>query len=73
MVHSNVVINLIGRDWETRNFKFRDVNVIGAQRIARLARESGVKRLIHLSCLNASPNPTVRVIRSFVLGEEKII
>jgi NADH dehydrogenase (ubiquinone) 1 alpha subcomplex subunit 9 len=57
MAHSNVVINLIGRDWETKNFKFRDVNVIGARKIAQLARESGVKRLIHFSAMNATPNP----------------
>ncbi|CAG7721103.1 unnamed protein product [Allacma fusca] len=57
MSHSNVVINCIGRDWETRNYKFKDVNVIGARKIAQLARESGVKRLIHFSALNANPHP----------------
>lgn len=40
-----------------RNFKFNDVNNEGARRIARLARESGVERLIHFSALNASPTP----------------
>jgi len=29
MKHSNVVINLIGRDWETRNFTFDDIYVKG--------------------------------------------
>lgn len=52
MKYSNVVINLMGRDWETRNFSFHDVNVTGARTIARIARESGVKRLIHFSALN---------------------
>lgn len=33
--YSNVVINLVGRDWETKNFKFKDVHVDGARRIAR--------------------------------------
>ncbi len=27
MQHSNVVVNLIGREFETRNFSFQDVNV----------------------------------------------
>lgn len=33
--HSNVVINLVGRDYETKNFKFQDVHVDGARRLAR--------------------------------------
>lgn len=33
--YSNVVINLVGRDWETKNFTFDDVHVEGAARLAR--------------------------------------
>lgn len=29
--YSNLVINLIGRDWETRNFSFEDIYVEGIQ------------------------------------------
>jgi len=58
MKYSNVVINLIGRDWETKNYKFDDVHVKGAQDLARIARESGVERFIHVSHLNAQPHPT---------------
>lgn len=57
--YSNVVINLVGRDWETKNFKFNDVHVEGARRIARITREMGVERLIHLSALNIDPLPAV--------------
>lgn len=55
--YSNVVINLVGRDWETKNFPFNEVHVEGARRLARIARESGVEKFIHLSALNASPDP----------------
>lgn len=56
MKYSNVVINLIGREYETKRFKFDDVHVAGAARIAKIAKRLGVERLIHFSTLNASPD-----------------
>lgn len=61
--HSNVVINLVGRDWETRNFSFEDVHVTGAQKIAEAATKAGVKRLIHVSALNATEKPIGHVLK----------
>jgi len=55
--HSDVVINMIGREWETKNFKFDDVHNKGARRLAKCAREAGVKNFIHISHLLASENP----------------
>ncbi|XP_018800563.1 PREDICTED: NADH dehydrogenase [ubiquinone] 1 alpha subcomplex subunit 9, mitochondrial-like [Bactrocera latifrons] len=43
--YSNVVINLVGREFE-KNFKFNDVLVEGARRIARISKEAGVQHLI---------------------------
>ncbi|RVE47389.1 hypothetical protein evm_007988 [Chilo suppressalis] len=60
--YSNVVINLIGRDYETKNFKYKDVHVDGARRLARICREMGVERFIHLSYLNAEENPKPLVL-----------
>merc|ERR1719347_2005515 len=57
--HSNIVINLIGRTWETSNFSYEDVNIIGPQRIARLCKEAGVPRLVHMSHINARERPEV--------------
>jgi NADH dehydrogenase (ubiquinone) 1 alpha subcomplex subunit 9 len=58
MRNSDVVINCIGLNAETANFKFKDTNVEGARTIARIARECKIQKLIHFSALNASPNPT---------------
>ncbi|RZF48984.1 hypothetical protein LSTR_LSTR012467 [Laodelphax striatellus] len=57
--YSNVVINLVGRDWETKNFSFEEVNVHAPRRLARIARELGVEKFIHVSDANASPDPPV--------------
>jgi len=57
MKYSDIVINCIGREYETRNFKFKDVNVTGPATLARIAKEMGVKRFIHISSINASDNP----------------
>eukprot|EP01126_Amoeba_proteus_P059141 TRINITY_DN7700_c0_g1_i19.p1 TRINITY_DN7700_c0_g1~~TRINITY_DN7700_c0_g1_i19.p1 ORF type:complete len:291 (+),score=29.92 TRINITY_DN7700_c0_g1_i19:390-1262(+) len=51
--YSNVIINLTGRRYDTRNFTMRDVHVDGARRIAEVAKELGVERLIHVSALSA--------------------
>lgn len=55
--YSNVVINLIGREWETKNFTFDAVHNEGARRLARISKECGVKTFIHMSHLNAKAEP----------------
>ncbi|RWS31131.1 hypothetical protein B4U80_09102 [Leptotrombidium deliense] len=57
MKYSNVVINLIGKDIETPSFTYDEVHVEGARMLARVARQAGVQRFIHVSALNSSPNP----------------
>jgi len=57
VAHSNIVINCIGRGVETSNFSYEDVNITGPATIARLCKEAGVKRLVHMSHLNARAKP----------------
>lgn len=44
------------------NFTFDEVHVEGARRLARIAREAGVQRFVHVSALGADPNPKPHVI-----------
>lgn len=55
--YSNVVINLMGRDYETKNFDFNKLHVEGSRKLARICREAGVETFIHMSALNACEKP----------------
>uniref|UniRef100_G1KVP9 NADH dehydrogenase [ubiquinone] 1 alpha subcomplex subunit 9, mitochondrial n=1 Tax=Anolis carolinensis TaxID=28377 RepID=G1KVP9_ANOCA len=57
--YSNVVINLIGKEWETRN-------------IAQLSREVGVEKLIHISHLNADVKSPSKYLRNKAIGERVV-
>jgi len=56
----------------SRNFSFDDAHCEGARVIAQAAREAGVKRLIHVSALNASEESPSKFLQSKVLKEELI-
>ncbi|KAL0960640.1 hypothetical protein HGRIS_005669 [Hohenbuehelia grisea] len=70
--HSDVVYNLVGRNYNTKNFDIADVHVDGAQRIARIAAEAGVSNLVHVSHLNASASSTSRFYATKARGEEVV-
>ncbi|XP_077994727.1 NADH dehydrogenase [ubiquinone] 1 alpha subcomplex subunit 9, mitochondrial-like [Glandiceps talaboti] len=72
MQHSNVVINLMGKDFETRNFHFNDTNIEVAGRIARIARELKIPRLIHMSALGADMNSRSKFLRTKAAGEDVV-
>jgi len=55
--YSDVVINMVGREFETKNFTFDDVHNKGARLLAKCAREAGASQFIHISHLLASENP----------------
>jgi len=57
VAHSNIVINCIGRGFDTMNFTVEDVNITGPARIARICKEMGVERFVNFSHINARQNP----------------
>jgi NADH dehydrogenase (ubiquinone) 1 alpha subcomplex subunit 9 len=70
--HSDVVYNLVGRSYPTKNFSLKDVNVDSCQLIAKLARENNVSKFIHLSSLNASETSKSEFLRTKWLGEQRV-
>ncbi|KAG7088537.1 hypothetical protein E1B28_012520 [Marasmius oreades] len=70
--HSDIVFNLVGRDYETKNFTYSQVLAEGAHRIAKVAADVGVPRLVHLSHLNASHNSKSKFYQSKAEGEELV-
>lgn len=54
--HSDVVYNLVGRNYPTKNFSLEDVHVEGTERIVEATAKYDVDRYIHVSSYNANPN-----------------
>merc|ERR1712087_1017571 len=69
---SNVVINLLGRQTETRRWSFNDINVSFPSVLAEVCAEKGVNRLIHVSALAASLDSPSAWARSKAVGETAV-
>ncbi|XP_071482749.1 NADH dehydrogenase [ubiquinone] 1 alpha subcomplex subunit 9, mitochondrial-like, partial [Diadema antillarum] len=70
--HCNVVINLLGKDFETRHYTFEDVNIEGPRNLARICKEAGVPRLIHVSALGADLASPSKFLRTKAAGEKVV-
>ncbi|KAH9602799.1 hypothetical protein KSS87_009286 [Heliosperma pusillum] len=74
MAKANVVINLIGREYETRNYSFEEVNYHMAEQLAVIAKEhGGIMRFIQVSSLGASPTSESRMLKAKAAAEEVIL
>ncbi|KAM5341641.1 hypothetical protein ACJ41O_014672 [Fusarium nematophilum] len=62
--HSDVVFNLIGRDYPTKNFSLEDVHIEGTERIVEAAAKYDVDRYIHVSSHSANPESTSEFYRT---------
>jgi NADH dehydrogenase (ubiquinone) 1 alpha subcomplex subunit 9 len=70
---SNIVFNLIGADRETWNYKFDEVHVDIADRIASTVKSHGsIQRFIHLSAIGASPSAPSRRLQTKAAGEAAV-
>lgn len=67
--HSDIVYNLIGRNYPTKNFSLFDVNVEGTERIAEAVAKYDVDRFIHLSSYNADVDSPSEFFRTKAMGE----
>jgi uncharacterized protein YbjT (DUF2867 family) len=66
------VVNLVGILYESGLQRFDTVHQIGPARLARLAREAGAERFIHVSAIGADPRSPSAYARSKAAGEEAV-
>ena len=64
--HSDLVYNLIGRKYPTKNFNYWDVHVEGTERIAEAVAKYDCDRFIHVSSYNADVNSPSEFFRTKV-------
>ena len=64
--HSDIVINLAGRNYPTKNFSLYEVNVEGTERIAEAVAKYDVDRFIQVSSYNANVNSPSEFFRTKV-------
>ncbi|KAF5517912.1 NADH-ubiquinone oxidoreductase 40 kDa subunit [Colletotrichum aenigma] len=68
--HSDVVYNLVGRNYPTKNFSLEDVHVEGTERIAEAVAKYDVDRYIHMSSHSASLDSPSEFYRTKARGEQ---
>ncbi len=69
---ADYVINLVGILYESGGRTFEAVHAEAPARIARLAREAGVGRLVHLSAIGASPDSPSVYAQTKARGEQAV-
>ncbi|KAL9094810.1 MAG: hypothetical protein Q9165_002759 [Trypethelium subeluteriae] len=68
--HSDMVYNLVGRDYPTKNFDLEDVHVEGTHRIAEACAKYDIDRFVQVSSFNADKNSPSEFFRTKARGEE---
>jgi len=69
---ANAVVNVVSLYVERGELDFASIHVEGAARLARLAREAGVARLVHVSGIGVDPASPSRYVRARAEGERRV-
>ena len=69
---NDAVVNLVGILRETRAQRFDLLHHVAPARLARIAREAGVGRFVHISAIGADPRSTSAYARTKAAGEEAV-
>ena len=69
---NDAVVNCVGILAESGRQTFERVHYLGPARLARLAREAGVERLVHISAIGADPRSRSAYARSKAEGEAAV-
>src|SRR5579863_8079761 len=72
VANNDAVVNLVGTLYETAAQRFDIVHHIGPARLARLTREAGVPRFVHISAIGADPRSPSAYARTKAAGEEAV-
>lgn len=70
---ADIVINLVGLLYESGRQTFEAAHSEGAARVARLAKQAGVARLIHVSAIGASASSPSRYAQTKAAAEEAVL
>ncbi len=70
---ADVLVNCVGILSEAGKNSFEAVHVEGAGRIARIAAEQGIERLVHVSAIGADANSDSDYARTKAEGEAKVL
>jgi len=69
---NDAVVNLVGTLDERGGQRFDRVHHVGPAHLARLAREAGVPRFVHISAIGADPRSSSAYARTKAAGEEAV-
>ncbi|MFV0292178.1 MAG: complex I NDUFA9 subunit family protein [Paracoccus sp. (in: a-proteobacteria)] len=73
MADADAVINCIGIMVNEGKNRFDPVHAEGAERIARIAAETGVGRMVHISAIGVDPESNSEYLASKARGEEAVL